>query len=50
MRLRLRFTLIFAAKIYHHSIDNNIIIFTQTQTHSVNGPLQVFKHTFKYIS
>ena len=39
MRLRLRFTLIFAAKISHHSIDNSDK-FTQTQMHSVNGPLQ----------
>ena len=40
MRLRLRFTFIFAAKIPHHSIDNNVNIFVQTQTqkHSVNGP------------
>ena len=41
MRQRLRFTLIFAARISHHSIDNNVKFFTQTQTqaHSVNGPL-----------
>ena len=38
MRMRLRFTLIFAAKISHHSIDNNVNIFTQRQMHSVNGP------------
>ena len=43
MRLHLHCTLIFAAKISHHSIDNNVKIFTQTQiqTHSVNGPLEV---------
>ena len=37
MRLRLHFTLIFAAKISRHFIYNNIKI--STQTHSVNGPL-----------
>ena len=36
MHLRLRFTIIFAAKISHHSIDNNVKIFMQM--HSVNGP------------
>ena len=30
MRVRLRFTLIFAARISHHSIDNNVKMFTQT--------------------
>ena len=39
--MRLRFTLIFAAKISHHSIDNNVKIFTQTQTHIVNGALGI---------
>ena len=38
MRLLSRFTLIFAAKIPHHSIDNNVKIFRQTQTHNVNEP------------
>ena len=38
MRVRLRFTLIYAARIFYHSIYNNVKMFTQTQTHSVNGP------------
>ena len=42
-RMRLRFTLIFAANISHHSTDNIVKLFTQMQmqTHSVNGPLDL---------
>ena len=40
VRLHLRFTLIFAAKISRHSIDNNVKMLTQTQTQSVNGSLE----------
>ena len=32
--MRLRFTMIFAARISYHSIDNNVKMFMQTQTHS----------------
>ena len=39
MRVNLHFTLIFAARTSHQSIDNNVKMFTQTQTHTVNGPL-----------
>ena len=34
MRLRLHFTLIFVARISHQSIDNNVKIFLQMQTHT----------------
>ena len=42
MRVRLRFTFIFAAKISHPSIDNNVKLFTLTHTHSVNEPLIIY--------
>ena len=39
MHLSLRFSLIFAAKVLHQSIDNNVKIFTRTQAHNVNESL-----------
>ena len=46
MRLRLRFTLIYAARSSHNSIDSNVKMFTQTQM-CKRAITNVFLHNVK---